>query len=127
MPLSERRPQHRPFAQHFVVYQVSRDDETSFVLPLNNASNMMRAYGTSNVAIEIVAFGPGVKMMTKDSPVAERVTSLAQQGVQFSACANTMKALGIPKSDLAEGVAIVTSGVVRINQLDEAGWTYIRP
>lgn len=126
-PMPAKRPPERPFARHFVVYQVSRDDDTSLSLPLNNASNMLQAYGNSNVAIEIVSFGPGVRMMTKDSPVAQRVSSLAQQGVSFTACANTLQALGIPKSQLAEGVDTVVSGVVRINQLHEGGWTYIRP
>jgi len=127
-PKPKSAPEDTPMAQHFLVFQVSRPDKLSKVLALNNAANTKAAYGTDNVAVEIVAYGPGLKMLLKDSKYAARIQRMAeQQKVHFSACANTMKHFGITKDDLVPAANVVSSGVHRINELQEAGWSYIRP
>lgn len=120
-------PATKPFAEHFFVYQVSRNDDVSQWLPLNNASNTLAGYGGEEAYVEIVAYGPGLSMMLADSDQVDRIEDMAERGIQFSACANTMRAMGVTKDDLAPGVDVVTSGVVRINELQRAGFTYIRP
>ena len=75
---------------HKLVIQVSTDDPRTQVIALNNAVNLQKLYGMDNVQIEIVAYGPGLGLMTKKSKQAQRVTSLAMQDITFSACANTM-------------------------------------
>ncbi|MGM0670662.1 DsrE family protein [Thioalkalivibrio sp.] len=123
----EVKPQTDPFAEHFVVFQVSRGDDVSLNLPLNNANNTMAAYGYDNAYVEVVAYGPGLRMMLADAEQASRVREMASQGIHFSACANTMRAMGVLQEDLTEGVKIVNSGVERINELQRAGFTYVRP
>jgi len=83
-----------------------------------------------NVVIEIVAYGPGLGLLTKKSGQASRVESLALQDIQFSACGNTMKKVAqksgkMPR--LLEGVDRVTAGVARIMELQQQGYAYIRP
>lgn len=117
--------------KHKVVIQVSTDDARTQKIALNNAVNVQKAYGVDNVAIEIVAYGPGLSMLTpKDKDQATRVASLAVQGITFSACGNTMK--GIAKKTghepkLIEGIKVVPAGVTRIIELHEQGYAYIRP
>lgn len=121
-------PESTPLAEHFLVFQVSRPDKWSQVLTLNNAGNTKSAYGNGEVAVEIVAYGPGLELLLADSPHAERIRRMAeQQHIQFSACANTMRAMGVTKDGLIPVVDVVSSGVQRLNELHEAGWTYIRP
>ena len=70
----------------------------------------------------------GLRLLLKNNKHADRIERMAnQQNVQFSACANTMQAMGVTKKDLNSEVDVVASGVKRINDLHEAGWTYIRP
>lgn len=121
------QPESDPFAEHFLVLQVSRDDKVSMNLPLNNANNTMAAYGYDNAYVEVVAYGPGLRSLLADAEQSDRVREMAEQGIHFSACANTMRALGVTPADLTEGVKIVNSGVERINELQRAGFTYIRP
>ena len=121
------KPQSDPFAEHFVVFQVSRGDNVSLNLPLNNANNTMAAYGYDNAYVEVVAYGPGLRMLLADADQAPRVKDMAAQGIHFSACANTMRAMGVELDDLTEGVKVVNSGVERINELQRAGFTYVRP
>ncbi len=116
--------------KHKVVIQVSDDDEKVQQIALNNAVNVQKLMGIDNVEIEIVAYGPGLGMLTPKSKEAERIKSLALQDITFSACGNTMakveKKTG-KKVQLTEGVKVVEAGVARIMELQEQGYSYIRP
>ena len=74
---------------HKVVIQVSTDDVRTQNIAMNNAVNLQKALGQDNVAIEIVAYGPGLTMLTPKSPASKRVPNLAMQDITFSACGNT--------------------------------------
>jgi hypothetical protein len=115
---------------HKVVIQVSTDDVRTQNIAMNNAVNLQKALGQDNVIIEIVAYGPGLSMLTAKSPASKRVPGLAMQDITFSACANT-KAKMEEKSGkevvIVEGAGIVSSGVLRIMELQEQGYVYIRP
>ena len=115
---------------HKVVIQVSTDDVRTQNIALNNAVNLQQALGMDNVIIEIVAYGPGLSMLTSKSPASNRVPSLAMQDITFSACGNTkgkMEKKSGKKIELVEGVRIVPAGVLRIMELQEEGYAYIRP
>ncbi len=115
---------------HKLVIQVSTDDPRTQNIAMNNAVNLQKLYGMDNIAIEIVAYGPGLGMLTNKSEVAQRVESLAMQDVTFNACMNTMKKVEEKSGKLPmllEGVGSVTAGVARIIELQEAGYSYIRP
>ncbi len=115
---------------HKVVIQVSTDDPRTQKLALNNAVNLQKFYGIDNVKIEIVAYGPGLGILTKENKQSMRVSSLAMQDITFSACMNTMHTIQKKTGKLpilTEGVQKVPSGVVRIVELEEQGYAYIRP
>lgn len=116
--------------KHKVVIQVSTDDAKTQKIALNNAVNVQKLMGIDNVEIEIVAYGPGLGLLTPKSKEADRIKSLALQDITFSACGNTMakveKKTG-KKVQLTEGVKVVEAGVARIMELQEQGYSYIRP
>jgi len=118
------------FKVHKVVIQVSTDDKRTQKIALNNAVNLQKLYGLDQVEIEVVAYGPGLSLLTSKSEQAKRVESLAIQDIVFSACGNTMKKKEKKtgqKVVLLEGVGKVTAGVARIIELQEEGYSYIRP
>ncbi|MDH3355164.1 MAG: DsrE family protein [Chromatiales bacterium] len=115
---------------HKLVIQVSSADQKAMNIALNNAVNVQKEYGIDNVDVEIVAYGPGLQMLTAGHKLNKRVSSLAQQNVTFSACNNTMQKMAKKsgkKPKLTEGVQVVSAGVSRIMALQEAGYSYIRP
>jgi uncharacterized protein len=118
---------------HHVVIQVDQDDSAVMNLALNNADNMKKFYESKGEAVEIefVAFGGGLKMMRSDtSPVKERLAEMSRQGVTFSGCGNTLanQSRQEEKSlSLLPETHLVPTGVVRISELQEQGWTYLRP
>ena len=117
-------------AKHKVVIQVSTDDPKTQAIALNNAVNLQTQYGIDAIDIEIVAYGPGLGLLTVKNKNTTRVKSLAAQNIKFSACGNTMakveKKTG-KKPKLTEGVGTVEAGVARIMELQEKGYAYVRP
>ena len=116
--------------KHKLVIQVSSKDALTQKIAMNNAVNVQKAYGVDNVAVEIVAYGPGLSMLTKKSKNSKRVKTLAVQGITFSACGNTIKKFTKKKGKkpkLTKGVKVVSAGVERIMELQEKGYSYIRP
>jgi len=116
--------------KHKVVIQVSTKDPLTQKIAVNNAVNVQKHYGIDNVAVEIVAYGPGLGLLTPKSNQAKRVASLAQQNITFSACNNTMKKIEKKKGKkpkLIQGVQVVPAGVARIMDLQEKGYSYVRP
>jgi intracellular sulfur oxidation DsrE/DsrF family protein len=117
-------------AAHKLVIQVSSADPVTHKIALNNAVNIQKAYGMDNVAVEVVAYGPGLTLLTDKSTESQRVASLAMQDITFSACGNTMKKVAKKTGSmpvLIDGVQVVPAGVPRIMELQEGGYAYIRP
>jgi len=106
-------------------------------LALNNATHVLEYYRGKNeeVEIDIVTYGPGLHMLRSDtSPVQDRLKRLKEMAfpskVQFSACNNTKQ--GMEKTEgkaisVVSDATIVPSGVVCIMELQEWGWSYVRP
>ena len=116
---------------HRVVIQVSSDDPRTQTIALNNAINIQKEFGANNVNIEIVAYGPGLSLLRAESKQARRVKSLAAyDNFTFHACNNTMQAIKrrdgkMPR--MVEGINVVPSGVTKVIELQEQGYSYIRP
>jgi intracellular sulfur oxidation DsrE/DsrF family protein len=122
---------------HRVSIQVDQNDPQVMNLALNNATNVIEYYRGKNedVDVDIVTYGPGLHMLRDDtSPVKDRIKRLKELAfpgkIQFSACNNTKqgmeKAEGHAISVLSDAT-IVPSGVVRLMELQEQGWSYVRP
>jgi uncharacterized protein len=110
-----------------IVIQVSDGDAAKWNLALNNARNLQADLGAANVEIEIVAYGPGIGMLKRDSPVGSRISQASDSGVKVVACENTMKGQKLAKSDMLADIGYVGAGVVEIMQRQQEGWAYLRP
>ena len=122
---------------HRVAIQVNQEDPAVMNLALNNATNVIEYYRSKgeDVSVDIVTYGPGLHMLRADtSPVKDRIKRLKDMAfpstIQFSACGNTKENMekkeGHPVSVMSEAV-VVPSGVVRLMELQEKGWSYVRP
>jgi intracellular sulfur oxidation DsrE/DsrF family protein len=120
----------KPFAEEKIVLQISDSDPFKQTLVLNVANNLIKAYGQDKVDVEIVAFGPGLRLMFKDNVNSGRIQGLTSSGVKFSACKNTIK--GMTKKlghapELNSNAVPVSAGVVRIIDLVNKGFKLIKP
>ena len=121
--------------KHRLALHVDQGDIEKMNLALGNASNVAEHYMSlgEDFEIEIVAYSQGLHMLREDtSPVKERIRMLREKvpKVVFSACDNTKR--GMEKREghkitLITEATIVPAGVVRLMELQEQGWSYIRP
>jgi len=123
--------------EHRIAFHVDQNDPAVMNQTLNNVSNMMEYYhGKGEQAqIEVVAYGPGLNMYRSDkSPVKDRLQRIKDgsfpSSVVFVACGITKD--GMEKAEghevpLVPQATVMPSGVVRLTELQEQGWSYIRP
>ena len=116
--------------KHKVVYHLSDPDRARFTLG-NIQNHVDGVGGWQNIeAIELVVHGPALTVFAegRDAGVRQALEKLQAQGLAFGACGNTMKAFNISKEQLPGGARLLPQGgVVRIMELQEQGYSYIRP
>ena len=126
---------HAADKQHRLALQISDNDPAKMNAVLNVAANVSKHYSEmgEEAQIQIVAFNAGLNMLRTDkSPVLTRLKSF-QQGmpnVSFMACENTLHAMTRNEGKeppLVENATRVPAGVVTLMELNEKGWTIIRP
>ena len=122
--------QDKPFAEHKVVLQLSDNDPKKQGLVISVANNLMKFYDPDKVAVEIVAFGPGIELLRPESPNRKLVESLVAQGARVDICLNTVDTLERDTGKRPDYIAAATPvqvGVAQILFLTENGYTLVRP
>lgn len=120
---------------HRIAVHVNQNDPQVMNMALNNVVNLAEYYKEKGdeVAVEVVAYGPGLHMLIPGkSPVADRVATMALEmdNLTFSACGNTLRKMGAKQGQdvvLMDEARVVPSGVVRLIELQEQGFAYVRP
>src|ERR1700731_2781956 len=122
---------------HHLALHIDQNDPVVMNQTLNNATNVIEYFRGKNedVDVDIVAYGPGLHMLRADtSPVQDRIKRLKDMvfpgKIQFSACNVTKQ--GMEKREghaipILSDATVVPSCVVHLMELQEQGWSYIRP
>jgi uncharacterized protein len=120
---------------HRLAMHIDQNDAEVMKLALNNARNVYNLYKErgEEVAIELVTYSQGLHMLREDtSPVKEEIRELRKTvpQVAFAACNHTKTGMekreGKPVLLIAEAT-IVPAGVVRLVELQEQGYAYVKP
>src|SRR3984893_18096825 len=122
--------QDKPFAEHKIVLQLSDSDPKKQGLVISVANNLLKFYDPDKVAIEVVAFGPGIDLLRPDNANRKMVESLVAQGVRFDVCLNTADTIERETGKRPEFISVATPvqvGVGQILALTENGYTLVRP
>ncbi|KIN63356.1 DrsE domain containing protein [Sulfitobacter noctilucicola] len=120
---------------HRVAIHVDENDPKVMNMALNNVANLTKHYESQGdtVMVEVVAYGPGLNMFVAGkSPVEDRIStmSLEIENLTFAACGNThrnMSKKAGKEITLIDEAGLVPSGVVRLIELQENDYSYIRP
>ena len=114
---------------HRVVMHLNSGEEKVQRGALNNIRNLYQEVGREHVLVELVVHGAGLTLLTKkDSTLATELAQLkTAYDVEFTACSNTMKAQGLTRADLLDQVDLTVPAMVRLMELQEQGWVYIKP
>ena len=120
---------------HKVAVQVNENDLAVMNIALNNVQNLTNYYHSSGdtVEVEMVTYGPGLNMLIDGrSPVADNIAtmSLEMDNLSFAAFGNTHRKLSAKKGEdiaLLDEANTLPSGVVRLIELQEDGFAYVKP
>lgn len=121
--------------RHRLILQINSNELGLMNLVLNNAANVAQYYRGRHeeVSIEVIAFGPGLHMLRADTSLVKariETMSLSTPEISFAACGNTLENMSKAEStniSLVPEAHLVPSGVVRAMELQEQGWSYVKP
>lgn len=119
-------------ADRKMVIQVNSKDPVTQKMALNSAKNLKKILGKEAVDVEVVVYGPGLSLIRASGFAAEKVkTLMADYDVKVSVCNGALKAYakrhGGHELEIIDGVAKVPTGAIRILELQEQGYAYLRP
>jgi uncharacterized protein len=111
--------------QHKVVFEITSGDTSDHSTVLRQINNVLKdAPGTR---IEVVCHGAAIFMLVKEkTTLADQMGKLADKGVQFAACANSMHKNNLDKLQLIPAATVVPNGVMEVVTREEEGWGYIK-
>ena len=122
--------QDKPFAEHKIALQLSDNDAKKEALVISVAYNLLKAYDPDKIAIEVVAFGPGIDLLRTENSNRKLVESLIAQGVRFDVCLNTVDTVEREtgkRPEIIPDATPVQVGVGQVLHLTENGYTLVRP
>ena len=118
--LAQDRPQR-------LLIQISDENPKVWGLALANARNVRHDVGPDKVQIEIVVYGPAIRMLEAESDWRDRVTQVLDEGIRVIVCENTMATMGLKRDDMLGGVDFVKTGLAHVMKRELEGWAYARP
>jgi intracellular sulfur oxidation DsrE/DsrF family protein len=108
------------------------DGQAQSTRAMANIRNHLDADPTVNIVV--VAHGAGIDFLlegamdAKGQAFAGPIGELANRGVKFRVCNNTLVTRGVPKDRVVMEASIVPSGVAEIARLQaREGFAYVRP
>lgn len=128
---------NKGYSKQKVVYHVN--DVHSATAAFRNIKNHLNAVGDDNADIIVVTHSSGAfslvegamgKKNKKTGKAYEfdgAISELANRGVKFDICENTIKGKKIDRSKINLHARIVPSGVAELAHLQQQGYLYIKP
>jgi len=118
--LAQDRPQR-------LLIQISDENPKVWGLALSNARNVRNDLGPDKVQLEIIVYGPAIRMLQFESDWRDRVTQVIDEGIRVIACENTMASMKLTRDDMLGGVDFVKTGLAHVMRRQLEGWAYARP
>jgi intracellular sulfur oxidation DsrE/DsrF family protein len=120
----------KPFAEHHIALQLSDADPKKESLIISIAFKLLEVYGPDKIAVEVVAFGPGIDLLRRDNTNQQLVNSLVAQGVKFDVCGYTLDTIEREtgkRPSINPNAIEVAAGVPALLELAEKNYTIVRP
>ncbi|WP_126454640.1 DsrE family protein [Sulfuriflexus mobilis] len=128
---AERGAAKNGYQKQKVVYHMN--DLQKGYAGLRNMKNHLNALGDENLEAIMVFHSSGGFVLVdgkkdkKGHTFGDEIQALANRGVKFALCANTVRGKKIPKDKINLNAEIVPSGVAEVAELQYKGYVYIKP
>ncbi|MEN8198742.1 MAG: DsrE family protein [Thermodesulfobacteriota bacterium] len=111
------------------VFHVDQNEEKDMNMALNNVINLLNAIPDQEHDLIVLFNGPAVGLVAWDDVVIylERIKDVASKGVRFQVCKNAMERFEVTEDLLIEECEIIPAGIVTLIDLQNDGFSYIKP
>ena len=111
-----------------LVFSIDTIDEKIANHVISTVNNVIKFYRPENTEVVVVMYSQGVKLLRKkgNSDIRKRIEALMTYDIEFVACENSMRTLGIKKKELIEDISFGTAGIVEIIERQLQGFIYIK-
>lgn len=109
-----------------IVYDLVSSDTADHSTVLRQFNNILKE--APGAELEVVCHGQAVFMLIAEKAFFEsRMKELQSKGkVSFRVCANSMKRLGVDKSQLLPIAEVVPVAILELASKQQEGWSYIK-
>lgn len=127
--MQSRYASPKPSIEHprRVVFQFSYGDEKTASKLLSYVVNLQKGYEPGHIDVAVVCLNDGIFLIKKDSPLKDRVVSLLESGVEFTACENTMETKKLTAADMLKEITYTKTGMQELIERKLSGWIYLVP
>lgn len=112
-------------SKHQIVFQVVTADtmaHKAFMKQLNNIYSI-----SPESVVKVVVHGPGIDIYTASkSVVGSQLQQAVERGVVFEICEFSLKERNVDKAMLFKHAQFTPAGIIRIVELQEAGFSYVK-
>jgi len=111
-----------------IVFSIDTIDYKEVNHVISTVNNVIKFYRPENTEVVVVVYSQGVKILRKDSDneTKKRIEALMTYDIEFIACENSLRTLGIQKKDLMDDLSYGTAGIVEIIERQLQGFIYIK-
>jgi len=111
-----------------IIFSIDSTDDAEVNHVISTVNNVIKYYRPENTEVAVIVYSQGVKVLLKNSEVntRKRIEALMTYDIEFIACENSLRTLGIKKKDLIPDLSYGTAGIVEIIERKLRGFTYIK-
>ncbi len=113
-----------------VIFHIN--DPSRWEIALGNIINLLKDVGDDAAEVVVLTNGPSVRGYT-DSNIMEKIKTLAERGVIFKACRNSLKNLCaggevcLNEESLPDFIQVVPAGITELIRHQMEGFAYVKP
>ena len=111
-----------------IIFSIDTSDEKAVNHVISTVNNVIKFYRPENTEVLVVVYSQGVKILRKKSDIytKKRIEALMTYDIEFIACENSLRTLGIKKKELIANLNYSTAGIVEIIERQLEGFIYIK-
>lgn len=109
-----------------MLFEVDSTNSAEWDMTIGALAHIVKKIGSPPAHLEVLAWGPGLRMLLKHSADSMEIAILEMRGVKFMACETSMYRLNINKKQLVTGVKVVSGGMTELMKLHNEGWAEVK-
>ena len=110
--------------QHRIIFHLASADSVVHRTLVRQINNLLEVWPKANIEVVVHAWALG--FMRLESTVAPEIKVLAEKGIAFAVCENSMRRSKLTKEQMLKQSSFVPVGLAELVMKQEEGWSYIK-